>query len=74
MAAYPNDDGYWITMRDGFYAVTSARGIEPGYEGIETYGDAQDHILDLQHRDLIAAQEEHAALDDFEAQHFAEAA
>lgn len=74
MPAYPPNDGYWITTLDGMYAVCSARGIEPGYESIETYGDALDHIRDLTVRDLIAAQEEHAALDDFEAQHFAEAA
>lgn len=74
MAGFPTTDGYWITMLDGFYAVCSARGIEPGYEGIETYGDALDHIADLTRRDLIAAQEEHAALDDFEAQQLAEAA
>ena len=74
MPAYPTNDGYWITMLDGFYAVASARGIEPGYESIETYGDALDHIADLKHHDLIAAQEESAALADFEAQQLAEAA
>lgn len=74
MPAYPTNDGYWITMLDGFYAVASARGIEPGYESIETYGDAQNHILDLIERDRVVAQEEIASLADFEAQRFAEAA
>ncbi len=68
----PAATDYWIIPLDGAYAVRSAAGIE--LEGIATYGDAQDHILDLQHRDLIAAQEERAALDDFEAQRLAEAA
>lgn len=63
---------YWIIPLDGAYAVRSAAGFE--LEDIATYGDAQDHILDLQHRDLIVAQEERAALDDFEAQRLAEAA
>lgn len=63
---------YWIIPLDGAYAVRSAAGIE--LEGIATYGDARDHILDLTARDLIAAQEERAALDDFEAQQIAEAA
>ncbi|MDV2986159.1 UNVERIFIED_CONTAM: hypothetical protein Q9R58_17730 [Methylobacteriaceae bacterium AG10] len=74
MPSFPTNDGYWITTLGGFYAVCSARGIEPGFESIETYGDALDHIADLTARDLIAAQEEQAALADFEAQHFAEAA
>lgn len=68
----PAATDYWITPLDGAYAVRSAAGIE--LEGIATYGDAQDHIADLTHRDLIAAQEERAALDDFEAQTLAEAA
>ncbi|MGE7152983.1 hypothetical protein ACQKJ1_04500 [Methylorubrum rhodesianum] len=74
MPAYPTNDGYWITMLDGFYAVASARGIEPSYESIETYGDALDHIAGLTHRDLVESQEESAALADFEALHLAEAA
>lgn len=63
---------YWIDRLDGAFAVFSARGIE--LEGIESRGDAQNHILDLIDRDLIAAQEESAALADFEAQQLAEAA
>ena len=72
--AYPSNTGYWITTLDGFYAVISARGVEAGYEGIGTYGEALDHIRDLEHRDLIEARDERAAQDDFEAQTFAEAA
>lgn len=63
---------YWIDRLDGAFAVFSASGIE--LEGIESRGDAQNHILDLIDRDLIAAQEESAALADFEAQFMAEAA
>ena len=68
----PHPTDYWIILLDGAYAVRSAAGIE--LESIDCPADARAHILDLQHRDLIAAQEEQAALDDFEAQHFAEAA
>ena len=68
----PAATDYWIIPLDGAYAVRSAAGIE--LEGIATPGDAQDHILDLTARDLIAAQEERAALDDYEAQILAEAA
>ena len=68
----PAAPDYWIIPLDGAYAVRSAAGIE--LEGIATPGDAHDHILDLTARDLIAAQEERAALDDYEAQILAEAA
>ncbi|WHQ72558.1 hypothetical protein [Methylorubrum extorquens] len=63
---------YWIDRLDSAFAVFSASGIE--LEGIESCGDAQNHILDLIERDRVAAQEESAALADFEAQQFAEAA
>ncbi|MGG3813432.1 hypothetical protein ABEV34_17510 [Methylorubrum rhodesianum] len=68
----PAATDYWITPLDGAYAIFSASGVE--LEGIESRGDAQNHIADLKHRDLIAAQEESAALADFEAQFMAEAA
>lgn len=63
---------YWIDRLDGAFAVFSAFGIE--LEGIESRGDAQNHILDLIERDRVATQEERAALADFEAQQLAEAA
>ncbi|GAA0267504.1 hypothetical protein LNAOJCKE_3028 [Methylorubrum aminovorans] len=68
----PQPTDYWIDRLDGAFAVFSASGIE--LEGIESRGDAQNHILDLIERDRVAAQEEIASLADFEAQHFAEAA
>lgn len=68
--ATPTD--YWIDRLDGAFAVFSAAGIE--LEGIESRGDAQNHILDLIERDRVAAQEDRAALDDHEAQILAEAA
>lgn len=68
----PAATDYWITPLDGAYAIFSASGVE--LEGIESRGDAQNHILDLIERDRVAAQEESAALADFEAQHLAEAA
>lgn len=68
----PHPPDYWIIRLDGAYAVRSAAGIE--LEGIATCGEAHDHILDLIERDRVAAQEEQAALDDFEAQRLAEAA
>ena len=68
----PHPADYWIDRLDGAFAVLSASGIE--LEGIESRGDAQNHILDLIERDRVAAQEERAAQDDFEAQHLAEAA
>lgn len=68
----PAATDYWIIPLDGAYAVRSAAGIE--LEGIATYGDAQDHVLDLIERDRVAAQEDRAALDDHEAQRLAEAA
>lgn len=68
----PHPTDYWIERLDGAFAVFSACGVE--LEGIESRGDAQNHILDLIERDRVAAQEEIAALADFEAQHFAEAA
>lgn len=63
---------YWIDRLDGAFAVFSASGIE--LEGIESCGDAQNHILDLIERDRVATEEERAAQDDFEARHLAEAA
>lgn len=63
---------YWIDRLDGAFAVFSASGVE--LEGIESRGDAQNHILDLIERDRVATQEERAALADFEAQQLAEAA
>ena len=51
----PAAPDYWIIDLDGAYAVRSAAGIE--LEGIATRGDARDHILDLQHRDLVEGQE-----------------
>ncbi|KAB7782130.1 hypothetical protein [Methylorubrum populi] len=68
----PQPTDYWIDRLDGAFAVFSAYGVE--LEGIESRGDAQNHILDLIERDLVAAQEESAALADFEAQQLAEAA
>ena len=61
----PAAPDYWIIDLDGAYAVRSAAGIE--LEGIATRGDARDHILDLQHRDLVDGQEERASLDDYDA-------
>ena len=68
----PPATDYWIDRLDGAFAVFSASGVE--LEGIESRGDAQNHILDLIEHDRVAAQEEIASLADFEAQHFAEAA
>lgn len=68
----PHPADYWIDRLDGAFAVFSALGIE--IEGIESRGDARNHILDLIERDRVAAQEESAALDDHEAQRLAEAA
>jgi len=68
----PQHTDYWIDRLDGAFAVFSASGVE--LEGIESRGDAQNHILDLHDRDLIAVLEERASQDDFEAQQIAEAA
>lgn len=68
----PQPTDYWIDRLDGAFAVFSASGVE--LEGIESRGDAQNHILDLIERDRVAAQEQIASLADFEAQQFAEAA
>ena len=64
----PAAPDFWIVRLDGAYAVRSAAGIE--LEGIPCIGEAESHILDLKH----AAQDDDAALDDFEAQRLAEAA
>ncbi|MBB2959889.1 hypothetical protein [Methylobacterium sp. R2-1] len=59
-----------VRNSDGTWAIHDALGELPGYGSCDCYADALGHIAEL----IADARDDRAALDDFEAQHFAEAA